>query len=156
MSETRTVAINVSYGGFGLSEECAERYHKLSGRAFEGHYPGIKNRSDPHLIRALRQCVDDNVPYNGAHAIIYLVDVAVDFCDARYCTIEEDDGMERLKFNVAQYKLDKIRELVTNAANTTPEAILELIDQKIQTNWTAGQVGHTDEWWGAQTYGGDE
>ena len=82
------IAINVCFGGFGLSPECLTLYNKLSGSKEE--YDHHIERDDPNLIKAIEQL-------GTAKASDYLGEIKiVEIPDGIEYVIDDYDGMESI------------------------------------------------------------
>jgi len=83
----RYVVINDCYGGFGLSDEAAERYKNLAGITDPGWYSRDVARDDPYLVKVVREL---GTAAGGPHANLKIVEIPGDVS----WHVAEYDGVE--------------------------------------------------------------
>lgn len=90
MREKNKVVINISYGGFGLSQEAKERLEYLGQRYEEEYdYDWKLPRHDPLLVRVVEELGPDRA--SGLHARLMVVEI-----EGRTYRIDEYDGRETI------------------------------------------------------------
>lgn len=124
------IVINTNFNAFEISYKCRAIYMELRGE--NGYiYIGsdIASRSDRHLITAIRKCQENRTPSSDNLGSLQIKTVLAEFCNDKYCKIHDDNGMETLEFNIAQYKLD---QLEANADGVSPDTVRYWCNKKIE------------------------
>lgn len=121
------VMYNACYGGFTLSKKAMAHYRALKGMApsapldFDEHEPP---RHDPDLVRTVAYLGREA---GGEYSEIQIERLPIRYRDYYY--IDEYDGSETVCVDYKQYKLDRIKHMITwtsafEGANDHQKALL--------------------------------
>ena len=100
------IMINARYGGFGISKEGMEEYHKRCPGTDEIDYYDIA-RHDPVMIQIIKEM---GAQVNDTYSHIKLKKIPSQY--VRHYSIHEYDGMESVTIDYNTYKIDMSKEIL--------------------------------------------